>query len=168
MKKLFLLILFMCFLLFSKAPDEYTIKAVYLKKFASFVSWPKEAMEKEKFRIGVVGNDPFEGKLQDIYKTHKILEKSVEIDYIKEIKSLDYHILFISKSEKRNIDSIIEKVKNSYILTISDTKDFSKHGVIINMINTPKGIDFVVNKNYEEQSKISLSIRFMKYARVIK
>lgn len=154
-------------LIFAQRKNEYKIKAVYLEKLTHFVEWPDSLLKGKFFKIGIVGEDPFKGLVEKSYRNHKILNKKVKVEHIDKVENLDYHILFISESEKPHLNKIIDKVKDKPILTIADTKGFAKEGVIINIITTKRGIEFVVNKSSEEQSGISISIRFMKYARVI-
>src|ERR1700710_2338258 len=47
---------------------EYQVKAAFIYNFTQFIEWPKEAFKgpQESFVIGVVGQDPFDGALEQI------------------------------------------------------------------------------------------------------
>src|SRR5687768_11102671 len=52
---------------------EYDLKAVFLFNFAQFVEWPARAFPTAEapFVVGIIGNDPFKGALDDVVRNEK-------------------------------------------------------------------------------------------------
>ncbi|MBN1969569.1 MAG: YfiR family protein [Candidatus Delongbacteria bacterium] len=172
MKYYLLSILFFFNLILSQSVDEYDLKAVYFNRISEFINWPDSIFVKKdgsrKFILAVYGEDPFEGRLRTIYNNYKILDMDVEIKYLDELDDInECHLLFVSSSEERNLKKIVKQVRGKPILTVSDTEGFGEKGIMLNILADSKGVHFVVNKTSEKNSAISISTRFMKYAKVV-
>lgn len=165
-----------CFLLFAFnglfAQDiEYRIKAGFLGKFSQFVEWPSTSVDKDSsspFIIAVIGENPFGTLLENLYRDSKIKNRSVEIRYLKKIREVDnVHILFISGSERKNLNKILERTSNKPILTVSDSKGFCEQGVLINLYKSDDYIRFEINYSAVLESGLHFSSRLLKLARII-
>ncbi len=151
--------------------DKYMLIAVYLEKFALFTTWPKNApanISSDKFVITVIGDNPFETKLERLYSNHQILKKDVEIQYIgkpDEIK--ECHILFISSSMENQLSKIIAMTRDEPILTITmgDTEDYCKQGVLVNFFTDEGKIHFEINETAVKESGLFIKSLLMAYAK---
>lgn len=162
------------FSLSNKDNPIYKIKAIYLEKFSNFISWPEESKIEDtqlNFKITVIGDNPFNGVLKEIYLENKIkiLNKNVELNYISntdEIKNC--HILFITDSANSLIDDILQKVENKPVLLIADTPGMAKKGAHINFYITDDGkLHFEINKNMAAISNIRISSRLLRIAKLV-
>ena len=149
---------------------EYMIKAAFLYNFAKFIEWPSNTFEDSKspVRLCVLGKNPFgialesiEGK--PIHGRKLIIER---LNNTKEIKIC--HILFISESEKKQLDFILENIKDLNILTIGDTKNFARLGGIINFTMVKKKIRFEINLDAANRAGLKISSKLLKLADIIK
>src|SRR4051812_46997939 len=61
------------------AVPEYEVKAAFLYNFIKFVQWPKqkEPTNKDPFIVGVLGQDPFQDKLEKIFGNKTIGEHPI-------------------------------------------------------------------------------------------
>lgn len=119
-------------------PSEYLIKGVILEKLTRFVTWPESALNMEdttqNFVLGVIGNNPFENLLEEIYRHQTIKDKPVEIRYLTALTQIDKcHLLFISNISTNNLKKVLNLVKDRPILSISDNETYSGKGVMINL-----------------------------------
>lgn len=148
---------------------EYKLKAGLIYNLAKFVVYPKSSFEKnsDRFTVGILGKDPF-GNEMDILVDKTILDKKIKIiryECIKDIKNC--HMLFISRSEKANVKSILEKAEQKSILTISDMEEFAENGGMINFVTINNRIGFKVNLRRVRKAELKLSAHFLKLATVI-
>ncbi|OGP69342.1 MAG: hypothetical protein A2169_09630 [Deltaproteobacteria bacterium RBG_13_47_9] len=151
------------------ASPEYLIKAAYLYNFTKFVEWPPEAFEDDfsPINLFILGADPF-GEALDSIKNRTVQGRRLNIKYVNHIEEVSgCHILFISASEKENLRSILRILKNSTILTISETENFSKRGGIINFIQVENKIHFEINPDAAQQGKLKISSQLLRLAKIV-
>ena len=151
---------------------EFRIKAVYMEKFANFITWPTESAVNDTtvpFIISIIGDNPFDDTLEKLYSSKKIKNKIVEIRYISNITEIDdCNILFISKSERKNLDQILLHTAETDILLIGDTRGFGKKGVHINYYLSSEGtVFFELNSLTIKNSKLKFNLLLFEIAKVI-
>ncbi len=152
-----------------QAVDEYTLKAIWMGKFTHFIEWPANKSTIDLFTIATFTPDPFENKLEDIYKEYMIWDKSVKIIHLNKINdSSIFQILFIPPLKKEVVKQIIEKTKNKDILLIGDTKGYAEMGVHINFFHDEKSIRFEINESALRNSDFFVSYRLLNIARIVK
>ncbi len=151
--------------------EEYAIKATYIARFAEFIEWPEEAVEDDTSRafvLSVIGDAPFRDILERTYAALKIKNKSVEIRYISSVEESEgSQILFVSRSEKKNLEQIFAFTRDKPILTVSDTKAFARQGVIINFYLEGKKVRFEINPSAVEDTGLWVSSLLLNYARIV-
>lgn len=167
---IFLFLILISFKSFSQA-NVYVLKAVYLEKFSRFIQWPEESLmndQDEPFIISVIGSTPLTNNLEQIYAVQKINNKDVIIKRISNLYEIkDSHILVIAESEKKNLQNILTLTKNLPILTISETPDFAKKGVIINFYEENNKLRFEINETAVLQSPLQMSFYLLNSAKII-
>ncbi len=161
--------------IFGQQVNEYTLKSAFLFKVPVFIEWPATASylgNQNNFVISVIGTDPFNGKLESIIKSAniKIKNKSVTVKTISKLEEIEgADILFISNSEKYNLDKILNYIKDKPILTFSESKIFIDKGVMINMYIEDNKMEFNVNIKSSGNAKIYISSKLLVNAnRIIK
>ena len=144
--------------------EEYIFKRAFIYKVSvRFIEWPNGSNATNKntpFIIAIIGEDPFEGKLNELEnnKNLKINEKPIKVKNIhtfKEIETCD--LLFISSSEKYDISKIIKETHGKPILTIGDTKGYAEKGVMIQMFIRGAYVRFNINKKEADACGIKIS-----------
>ena len=142
-----------------------------INNFIQFIEWPDSAFPKgrHKLSICVVGKDPFGkslDKIADIKKTKKrefIFKRFVSPDEME-----DCHILFISSSEKDNLEKILKRVKFKATLIVGDTPGFEKKGVGINFFFKKDKIWFECNLDALSKANLKVSSHMLALGRTIK
>lgn len=164
------------FLLFSVAAatqiTEYNAKAAFLERFTRFVEWPEDSTVLDitkPFILGVIGKNPFDSILDEIYASQEIKSKKVEIRYISDLSEIPKcHLLFIPKSKKKELTEILNVTKDKPILTISDTKGFAESGVLINLYFENNKTRFEINEDAVKKSGLSMSYHLLGVAKLVK
>jgi len=154
-----------------KSYKEYQIKAAFIYNFMKFIDWPKEQAGKKVFTLGIVGKSPFGDAFDSIIKK-KIKDKELVLKQFGGFEQLEKkgsikecHLIFICASEKENIKQIIETVKDSSILTISDTAGFLESGGIINFLFENNKVRFEVNVTAAEKAKLEIRSKLLRLAK---
>ncbi len=115
---------------------EYQLKAVYLFNFTKFIKWPATAFANDDspYSICILGEDPFQEKLDLAVKNETVHKRSVTIQRLKTGQTAKIkfcHVLFISRSEQKQLDNILAQLHQAPILTVSDMDDFISQGGMI-------------------------------------
>ena len=152
-------------------PTEYLLKGIFLEKFTRFIEWPLASGVEDTTRpfiLGVIGKNPFNGFLNQLYQNQRIKNKKVLVEYFNTPDEIDdCNLLFIARSEQNRISEILEKTKTRPILTIGDSDFLSARGVIINLQVRNKKIRFEINEKAARLSKLYISHLLLKEATII-
>ncbi|MFH0755995.1 MAG: YfiR family protein [Bacteroidota bacterium] len=150
---------------------EYEIKAAYLEKFSRFIEWPAPSAlsdTSQAFLLGIVGKNPFDHILEEIFNDYKIKNRKVQIKYFSDPEQItSCNLLYISASEKKNISSILTKINENPILTISDTEGFADKGVHINLYVDNNYIRYEINRKALEKSGLKVSSLLLASAKIV-
>jgi hypothetical protein len=153
----------------AKAP-EYSLKAAYLFNFAQFVEWPSNSFTSEDapIVIGVLGEDPFAGALDQAVKEKKVHGRPFEIRRSKQIGDLSAcHVLFVCASEAKRLSDILPAIKRAGLLTVSDIDRFAEQGGVINFTIENNRIRFEVNMNSAATADLKISAQLLRLARKV-
>lgn len=137
------------------------IKAVFIYNFTLFLEWPE--LSDSTFKIGVIGESNIFKALEEVAEHKTIDGKKIEIVKIDKIKEpLAVQMLYITEVFLEDLHSILERVKNKSILTISNTPDFGKLGVAINFITIDGKLRFEINRKALTESGIKTDTRLLR------
>lgn len=150
---------------------ESLVKAGYIEKFTHFVQWPETPDRddpQDVFNIAVIGENTLGEDLTDLFNKTTVKDKSVRITNISSLDQIkDCNILFISASEKDNLDDILNYTTGKPMLTISDNKGFGRKGVIINMFEDNNYIRYEINRTSLDKSGLVINSLLLNYAVII-
>jgi hypothetical protein len=156
--------------LFSQSA-EYTLKAVAFEKLSLFIDWKATAIQdnsSKEFVIAVFGKNPFGNTLKEVYENKKIKDKTVRIIYAKSIKDLtNCQILFISKTNKSELQKVLNYIKGRPILTISDTEGFAEAGCCINFYNFENKLRFEINQKRMIDAGFAIDYRLLRVSKIL-
>jgi len=150
---------------------EYEVKAAFLYNFAKFVEWPDDALDDSKSPIvvGILGEDSFGSIIDKTVAGKTVCEKKFVIKRFRMIADVERcHILFVSSSEEARLDKILDKVKDSNVLTVGETEGFAERGGIINLTNEQNKIRFEINVDAAKRAGVKISSKLLKLAKVVR
>ena len=148
---------------------EYQIKAAFLLNFIKFIDWPPEAFPNTDtpIIIGILGSNPF-GDAMEPLRQKRVKGRSFEIKKFMNVNTSDIcHVLFISYSEKNELEDVIEQLKGRNVLTIGETTDFARMGGVINFIKVNNKIRFEINLAAAKQANLVISSKMLKLAKIV-
>ena len=148
------------------AYQERDLQAVFIGRFAKFITWPSS--DKEKFIITLIDENPFENLLDDLYKDKTIHGKPIEIHYVSTVEEIGKSdILFITLDNKKEVQKVIVYAQEHSILTISEQRGFAQRGGIIQLGFVMQKTHLVINYDSALKSKIKISAQLLAIAKEI-
>lgn len=148
--------------------DEYDSKASIIHLFSQYLTWPKETPS-DNFIIGVIGRSKISIPLNKIAQIKKLNNRDIIIKQFQSVGDIEFsHILFISKTAKDLLPQILEKVKNSNTLLISEMEGFAQKGAAINFVPAKDKLRFEINLAVLDQRGIKASSLLLKSAILVK
>jgi hypothetical protein len=149
---------------------EYLIKAAFLYNFAKFVDWPPESFrnDADAIKLYVLGNDPF-GEALDTIRDKTVKGRRLVVKRVQRVEEIEgAHLLFISPSEKGRVKQVLQSLRNTPVLTISEMERFGQMGGIINFITVEDKVQFEINPESAQQHKLKISSQLLKLARIVR
>lgn len=150
---------------------EYEVKAAYLLNFGKFIKWPETALPPgtDKFSICVLGDDPFGNVLSTTVRDEKIDGKPVVARRIGRSQDVTgCQVLFISRSEDKQVHKLLQSLSKTAILTVSDMPGFMDRNGMIQFTLVNNRVRFEVNLDSVQQAGITLSSELLKVASFVK
>src|SRR5205085_8239063 len=117
------------------------------------------------FVVGVLGDDPFGSDLEKTISGKQVNGRPVTILRSKNERQLsNCHILFISASERRRMSQILEALRGSHALTVSEIDHFCQAGGIINFRMEENKVRFEINSVAAQSEQLKLSSKLLAVA----
>lgn len=142
--------------------SEYDVKAAFLYNFGKFIEWPDGAFASANapLLIGVYGDNPFGNRLAIVVRGktingHPVVARQVSFN---ELKSCQ--ILFICRSEQKNMKDILAALGGSGVLTVTEEMN-SQSGIMINFIVQDDRIRFEINNTAAEKVGLKISSKLL-------
>jgi len=166
----------------TKSGREYDIKAAFVCKFMLFTDWPQEKLPDDSRAIvlAIVGNDPFEHAFEPV-KDESVKGRKIVVKYFKGWEALKEasekemarvadelgrcHLLFICRSEEKNVASILKMVKGHSVLTVADMPDFLESGGMINLLLEEGKVRFEVNNIAATEAELKIGSQLLRLAK---
>lgn len=150
------------------AVAEYRAKANYLANFPSFVEWPAEAWPpgNAPFLVCVFGEFSFGTSLAEITRGTTVRERRLEIRWVRKAQELvACQILFVSHSEQKRYNQVLDAVRGKTVLTVGETPEFLDDGGILSFSGQQGTIQFDVNLAAANKVHLKISSRLLALAR---
>jgi hypothetical protein len=148
--------------------SESDVKAAFIERFTRFVEWPEEFAD-STFKIAVIGKNPFNTSLEDLFNKKEVKNQKAEIIYTNNISDLtNVNLVFIAGTEKKRMKEILSAIGEKPILIISDTEGFCQMGTYINMYIDGNHIRYEINVEALEKSGLKVSSRLLASAKIVK
>lgn len=146
---------------------EYELKAYFIFTFTKYIEWI-DLEEDSSFVIGIIGSSKIIPPLEKIAARNLVKDRQIIIKQWNRFEDIGKcSILFITVLNERDLARIINKVKRYSVLTIGDTKGFSKRGVAINFIDLGDRIGFEINTRAIDINRLKVSSHLQRLAVII-
>jgi hypothetical protein len=146
------------------------VKAAFLFNFAQFVDWPPAVFAEESapLAICVLGSDPFGSYLDDIVRGEQVNSRRLTVQRFRAPQEIrGCQVLFVSKSESRNLQKTLASAKEMDALTVSDVDDFAARGGMIQLITEGGKIRIKINVSAAKASSLIISSKLLRSAEIV-
>ncbi|MCP4695704.1 MAG: YfiR family protein [Gammaproteobacteria bacterium] len=153
-----------------KAQKEQAVKAGFIYNLIRMVEWPKSksANSHASMILCFLGNGVFNEAFSTI-KNRKSRKQPVTLK--KDLRPHEIqqcHLVLINRSERKCLKRILRALGNRPILTVGDSREFAKYGV---MVNLEKGRDgrmgIVVNLQAARRTGLRIDSRLLNLATIV-
>ncbi len=146
----------------SRSFSEYEIKAGFMYRFISFVSWPEDSLGKT-IQIGIFGGNPF-GDAFDEIDGSTIDGRTVKVVYFGRYADKEdlrnCQLLFVAHLSGSPLRTLLDSLSGSPVLTIGDGGAFVDQGGMIGFVDEAGG-RIGIEINVHAASRSGLTIRSM-------
>lgn len=151
------------------AVSEYSLKSALLLKLSRFVYFP-EASDQPPNQLCVVGKNPFGNTLQQLNQASDPASR-LQLKFLSSTqKAENCHFIFISKSERRRVASILQQLQNQPLVTISDIHDFARSGGMIELsLTSPPDnqLNILINRPAASRQGIEFNAQLLRLATLV-
>jgi len=154
----------------SEPSSDKQTKSKFLINFAQFTDWPATAFgnDNEPLIIGILGTDPFGKSLDKLADDEVLRGRHVQVLRFRKVQEIRIcHILYISESEERRLDRIVQALKEKPVLTVSEIEDAVTHGVIIQMRAENKKIRLSINLESAKAAHLTLKSKLLRLGQIV-
>lgn len=148
-----------------EAPEP-RVKAAFLYNFTQLVTWPTNAFagSNSPLVIGHLGRDSLKEEL-DRLNGLKAADHTIRVVRYEDIASAtNCHLLFISDSERRRLDTLFDALRNAPILTVGESRGFAQRGMI-ELERSDKNFELRINLKAANDAGLRLSSRLTRLDR---
>jgi hypothetical protein len=145
------------------AVDERAMKAAYLYNFALFAQWP--SLPDADFQLCVLGTTPLDDELALLQGKRAQDGLPIDMRWILPGESLTgCQVLYIDEHNRRSLDTLLQQLAATPVLTITDAAGFADRGVMIEMRRQDQRIVFDINLLAARRAHLNFSSRLLKLA----
>lgn len=146
-------------------PQEYLVKAKYLLNIPLFTEMPPQAKNGTAYTICLMGDTSLENVLSSS-RGRQIKNLPLTVRRIEEVSQAgSCQMLFIASSERHRLQTILPEAQRRGILTVSDMRDFTRQGGMLNLLTINNRVTFDLNLAAANKASISFSSHLLKLAR---
>ncbi len=142
------------------------VKAAYLDKLGEFVQWPPAAFSgpDDPARLCIAGDDPFGVMLDQAVQGQRIGSHPIAVIRLDKIeKNTVCHVLFAAGSKSQSAAEVLDKVRGSPVLTVTDGAGGAARG-IVNFVLVANRVRFQIDEPAAAQSGLMISSKLLSLA----
>lgn len=150
--------------------DEKDIKAVFLCRFAQYVTWPATAFKDDTtpITIGILGDDPFGKRIEEAIAGEKAQNRKLEVKRSNQVEDLrTCHILFVSSSEKGRLPDLLKDIQTKGTLIVGDMEGFVGMGGMISFKPKDGKVKFDINEKAAKRAGLKISSQLLRLGDVV-
>ncbi|MDP3857921.1 MAG: YfiR family protein [Stagnimonas sp.] len=149
---------------------EYQIKAAFLYNFAKFVEWPPASFAdaSSPIIIGVLGQNPFGGELEQVVKDRKINGRDVLIKTLETVEqAASVQIVFLAAGEDARIPKLLAAVSDKAVLTVGESDAFASQGGAIRFVLDGDKVRFRINLTPADRAHLKIGGQLQQLAKQV-
>jgi hypothetical protein len=149
---------------------EYQVKAVFLFNFTQFVDWQPTAFTNaaEPFCIGIVGDDPFKGFLDETVKGEKVSGHPLVVRRCAGAGDVTgCQIIFINRSMGKQAEPVLAGLRGADVLTVGESEGFINDGGMIGFATEQNKIHLKINLAAAKEAHLTISSKLLRLADIV-
>lgn len=148
---------------------ENPIKAGVLFHFIRLIEWPPESQmaKANEITIGVFGKNPF-GPSLDALNGKMVKGRTVRVKQVTSIEELSRcPVAILGPVEDNQLESVLQQLEGSNVLTISESEDFARRGGVIRLFEVQHKVRFEINRTAARKAGLTISSEILKLATIV-
>ena len=144
----------------------YDVKGAFLCNLGKFVEWPTNAFSSASapLLIGIYGKNPFPDNLADFTYGKSIAGRRIVVRKVSFNELDQCQVLFIVESKQSKLNTILRKLNDSPVLTVTEEVDPFKSGMMINFMEEKGLLRFEINTHAAERAGLKISSKLLNLA----
>jgi hypothetical protein len=151
--------------------SDFAVKAAYLSKFGGFIRWPDAAFSSETspITICVIGDSPVASALEKVASGRQGGQRPIVARNIKTV-SIDSgcHILFTGDSDAARVAQILNTLRGSGVLTVTDLPKTAETPAVINFVIKENHVRFEIDEQAAFENGLAISSQLLGLAVSVK
>ncbi len=133
----------------------YRVHSIYIYNFIKEIQWPDDS-KTETFVIGVLANSDMEAELRKMATARSTSSRKIIIKVYRSASEIDKscHIVYLGAEHSDALSTILQKVKGSPTLIITNKDGAAKFGSLINFVSEQGKPRFEMNLTAFEKSRL--------------
>jgi len=149
-------------------PEE-AVKAVFLCRFADYVTWPQSTPTASQFTIAVLGADDVAAQLQAFLPEHPIQGRPGHVAAIRGLGQLgDAEMLYIGPGFVGNLSALIDALKDRPILIVTDRPGALDAGSMVNFLDERPHVRFEISTSAAKRAALVIGSGLLAVAERVK
>jgi hypothetical protein len=154
----------------AEAAPEYQVKAVFLFNFTRFVEWPPQAFATpgEPFVIGILGDDPFGARIDDVTRNERIGEHPLLVRRYRHAEEIgDCQMLFIGRDESAGFGKVVARFNHRAVLIVSEIEGSAEQGAMIQFATESSHVRLRINADAARGAGLVVSSKLLHLAEIV-
>jgi hypothetical protein len=149
-------------------PEE-AVKAIFLYRFAGYVTWPASTATAPQFTIAVLGAANVAEQLKEFLPQHPIQGRPARVATIQGIGQLgDAQIVYIGPDFVGKLSTLIEALKDRPILIVTDQPGALEEGSTVNFLLEEQHVRFEISTAAAKRSGLLIGSGLLAVAERVK
>jgi hypothetical protein len=152
------------------ADEEALIKAGFISKFPSYVTWPGQGgtAVSQPFVFCVLGDSPLTNHLISLVALDTINGQPALVRSLSDLSEAGTcHLLVLPSGQSRRLPTILREFGDQPLLLVGDAPGLAAQGAHIALFRSQDRVGFAVNRNAFRRSGLQISFRLLEMARVV-
>lgn len=153
-----------------EALSQSQVEAVYLFKFASFVTWPESAFTAptSALVVGVLEDPALAQALAQVAEGKEVGGRPLQVRMVHSAEELEsLHVLFIGADARGRAAALIAAVEGRPVLTVSNDPAVHARGTMVNFVVVDQRVRFDIAVAPVRRSRLHMSALMMTAAREV-
>jgi len=149
---------------------EQEIKASFIYTVVKFVDWPGTAFgaPDAPMVMAILGDETIGDALQKVVDGKRVNGHPVSVLRAAGLDDLaGCHVLIVGRTERTRLPEILQRLRGSYVLTVSESDRFAREGGVMGIVLDQNMVRFEVNVDAAYRSSLEISSKILRLGKVV-